>query len=118
MTLARRLVAVAAALLQLTLPLAAYAHVPALAGPGDFCSATHRAPSDAPRLPAGHAHTTHCALCAHGTPPALPLAAMPQPLSCGAALRVASSDILATPSPRHARANSRAPPGASANLAT
>jgi len=111
MTLARRIVAIAAALLQLTLPLAAYARMPRLPGANDLCSAVHAARHDRGGAPTGHhQHLAHCALCAHGSPPALPVST---PFQAPLLRAVATADIavaFALPTPLRSRANARAPP--------
>jgi hypothetical protein len=110
MSLTRRLVAIVAAALQLTLPLAAYARTTFVPGPGDICTVTRAADHGGRNTPAGK-HSTHCALCVHGTPPALPMAAaLSIPVTRAPAERVAYNGFAPAPTV-HARANARAPPG-------
>lgn len=109
MSLAKRLIAVAAAALQLTLPLAAYARTPFVPGADDICSVSRAADHHRGNAPAGK-HLTHCALCAHGAPPALtarPRAQVPLTQPPAARVSVAAFEL---PQPAHARANARAPP--------
>jgi hypothetical protein len=109
MSLTRRFVAIVAAALQLTLPLAAYARTTFVPGPGDICTVNRAADHGGQNAPAGE-HSTHCALCMHGTPPALPMAAaLSIPVTRALAERVAYNGFAPAPTV-HARANARAPP--------
>ena len=112
MTLARQIVAIAAALLQLTLPLAAYARAPGIPGANDLCSAAHAARHDGGGgAPSGHhRHLAHCALCAHASPLAPPVST---PLQAPLLRAVAVADnavAFALSTPLRSRANARAPP--------
>ena len=110
----RRLVAIAAALFQLALPLAGYAQVPAPFVPGenDLCSVAHPRTGNAPTAPArsqGHA-CSHCAVCAQGAPPALMASAtLPPSVAIATIPALASRDFAPLPV-AHARAGARAPP--------
>jgi hypothetical protein len=117
MTVARRILAIVVAALQLTLPLAAYARAPFVPGAGDICSVAralegHRPGPQHPQ-PATplHGHgSSHCALCAHGAPPALTCAAaVLAPVDAAPALAVngAGFSVIALV---HAHADARAPP--------
>jgi hypothetical protein len=112
MRTARRLVAIVAALLQLALPLAGYAQMPAPFVPGesDFCSAVHPRTGPAPAAPAHQHGSSHCALCAHGAPPALTPSMPLPPVVALAAIRAFASRDFAPPPVAHARADARAPP--------
>ncbi|MEO6929142.1 MAG: DUF2946 family protein [Casimicrobiaceae bacterium] len=110
MPLARRLLVVTISLLQLVLPLGVYARTPSPDTTHDFCSAAHAPRPAGDGLPAGHAHVAHCALCAHGAPPALPAAGAWQvPLAHVFAAAV-SALAFALPLPAREHANARAPP--------
>ena len=112
MSLTRRLVAIAAALLQLTLPLAGYARTAFVPGDADICSAAFPRNGDhhPAGAPAGKHVATHCALCAHGTPPALPMALRTLPPPLGAfTLRIVATPLL-PPRRLPTLANARAPP--------
>jgi hypothetical protein len=112
MRTARRLVAIVAALLQLALPLAGYAQVPAPFVPGenDFCSAVHPRTGPVPAAPAHHHGCSHCPLCAHGVPPALTSSTPATPAVAIAAIRAFAPRDFAPPLVAHVRADARAPP--------
>ena len=109
MPLARRIVAVIAAALQLTLPLAAYARTPIQPGTGDICSVSRASHPDSGGAPAGQ-HATHCALCAHGAPPALPVSPRASAPVVAAVAIVPALAAFEIPQPSRERANARAPP--------
>lgn len=111
MSLARHVIALIAAALQLTLPLAAYARTPFVPGAGDLCSVnatTHRS-SDTDGSPLLR-HGAHCAMCAHGAPPALPSAQGVHLPPIRAALESVALVVGPQQQPVHFRANARAPP--------
>jgi hypothetical protein len=117
MTLARRILAVVVAALQLTLPLAAYARTPFVPGAGDICTAARtpgghsRAPAQRPPVAPLHDHaSSHCALCAHGAPPALPTAAMAIAPVDAAPVVAANAAGCTVTTLAHSRADARAPP--------
>jgi hypothetical protein len=114
MRTAHHLVAIVAALLQLALPLSAYARAPAPFVPGeaDLCSAVHSRRADGPAAPAPTHHhgSSHCALCAHGAPPALVASPLLPPAVATRAIRVFVARDFAPPAVAHARADARAPP--------
>ncbi|MEO8849051.1 MAG: DUF2946 family protein [Casimicrobiaceae bacterium] len=110
MSLARRLLVVTVALLQLALPLGAYARTPAPDTAQDFCSAAHASRRAGDGIPVGHSHVAHCALCAHGAPPALPAASAWQVPLAHVFAAAASTLAFALPLPARERANARAPP--------
>jgi hypothetical protein len=109
---ARRLVAIVAALLQLALPLSAYARVPAPFVPGeaDFCSAAHPRTGHAPAAPTHDHGASHCALCAHGAPPALTASTPVPPIVATTTIRALAARDFAPLPVAHARADARAPP--------
>ncbi len=112
-SLTRRLVAIVAALLQLTLPLAGYARTAFAPGDADICSANIRRNGDhrPAGAPAGKHASTHCALCAHATPPALPMTPPSLlPPACAVTLRTVAAPLL-LPQRLPTPANARAPPG-------
>ncbi|MEP7062056.1 MAG: DUF2946 family protein [Betaproteobacteria bacterium] len=111
MSLTCRIVAIIAAALQLTLPLAAYARTAAVPGGGDVCSVGRAARHDPGRAPAGP-HAKHCLLCAHGAPPALPAAPCVPSMQASTGIEVVAMATLAAPQPPRHRANARAPPRA------
>ena len=108
MPLTRRIIAIIAAVLQLTLPLAAYARTALVPG-DDICSTRRAAHHDTGHAPAGP-HTKHCVLCAHGAPPVLPgVRCVPSMQASTGAGVVAMATLAVQPPPLH-RANARAPP--------
>jgi len=117
MTVARRILAIVVAALQLTLPLAAYARTPFVPGTGDLCSVARaldghsRTPAHRPPAAPLHDHaSSHCALCAHGAPPALTCAAAAlAPGDATAAVAVGATGFTLV-TLAHGHADARAPP--------
>jgi DUF2946 family protein len=109
MPLTRRIIAIVAAALQLTLPLAAYARPAVVPGGDDICS-TRQASSHGPGHAPAEPHAKHCVLCAHGAPPVLTAAPCVPSMQAATGTEVVALATLAVQQSPRRRANARAPP--------